>query len=65
MRDDVEKFDVKNVPGKVWEALLKYYRARDLIDLIKREPDLQALTRGYQISTRNADRFRKTLLESW
>lgn len=64
MRDDLEKFDVKSVPGEVWEALLKYYRGRDLIELIKREPDLQPLTRGYQIATRNADRFRQALREA-
>ena len=63
MREDVEQFNVSQVPERVWEALLGFYRNRELLELIKREPDLQPITRGFQIVSRNVDRFRKTLLK--
>lgn len=63
MRTHVETFDVSQVPEAVWETLLSYYRNRDLLELIKREPDLHPVTRGFQIVSRNTDRFRKALLK--
>lgn len=64
MRAEVETFNVSQVPAGVWEALLEHYKkGRELIDLIKREPDLVPLTKGFQLVTRNAKLFRKNLLE--
>ena len=62
MRTDSEKFNVKEIPGEVWETLIAYYKNRDLIALIKREPELHPIARGFQIVSRNAQRFRKNLI---
>ena len=63
MHIDVDTFDVAQVPEDVWQTLLGFYRNRDLLELIKRETDLHPITKGFQIVSRNVDRFRKNLLK--